>query len=253
MTDATDRFSNRVADYVRSRPSYPAAAIDLLRTECGLGPGSRVADVGAGTGIFTVQLLEAGAHVVAIEPNGPMREAAVGLLSGRERCEVTDGTAEATGLGDASVDLITAAQAFHWFDRPAARREFVRILRPGGHVALLWNERRSESTPFLHDYELLLREGSVDYAAVNHRNVGVEKISDFFAPSQVQVRSFEYEQHFDWQGLQARVLSSSYVPGPDDPRQPAFVELLRRLFDQHANNGSVTWEYDTWVYYGTLD
>ena len=165
-SDPTARFTSRVDDYVRARPGYPPEVVRLLETECALGPGKSVADVGSGTGILTRDLLETGATVYAVEPNAAMREAAEAALEplsppgerGRGEGFVSlAATAEATTLPDAAVDLVIAAQAFHWFDRDAARQEFSRILREPRWVALVWNERAESGTPFLEGYETLLR------------------------------------------------------------------------------------------------
>src|SRR5689334_18081902 len=175
MSDSTRRFSSRVENYVKYRPSYPPQVVELLANECGLtqvgaeridpqppAPGSQppaslIADIGAGTGLLAELFLKRGYRVLGIEPNREMREARARLLAGYPHYTAIDGTAEASTLDDHSVDLITAGQAFHWFDRERARAEFARILRPSGWVALVWNERRIDSTPFLADYERLLR------------------------------------------------------------------------------------------------
>ncbi|MFM1850906.1 MAG: hypothetical protein RIS54_590 [Verrucomicrobiota bacterium] len=147
--DATGRFSDRVEAYVRYRPGYPADLISTLVAEAQLGPDSVVADVGSGTGIFTALLLPDTGTVHAIEPNAPMRTWAESTMGAEPKFHSHGTPAEATGLPDASVDLVTAAQAFHWFDPVATRREFARILKPGGQVALIWNERLTDTTPFL--------------------------------------------------------------------------------------------------------
>jgi SAM-dependent methyltransferase len=159
----TARFSDRVENYVRYRPGYPPEVLDLLRAECGLQPSHIVADVASGTGVFTRLLLENGNSVFAVEPNTEMREAGVHELESYDRLVSVAGTAEETTLRSASVDFVTAAQAAHWFDLPRARAEFVRILRPGGWCVLIWNERRTATTPFLRDYEQLLLTYGTDY------------------------------------------------------------------------------------------
>lgn len=249
--DPTRRFTDRVGDYVRYRPGYPPEAIALLHDRCGLGAQSVVADVGAGTGIFTRLLLAAGAKAVhAIEPNGPMRAALVAALAGEPRLHVADGTAEKTGLADASVALVVAAQAFHWFDRAAARREFARILRPGGWVALVWNSRRNDATPFLVTYEAMLRRWSPDYAEVNHRKIGLDAIAPFFAPEPVERQVFPSHQVFDFEGVRGRLLSSSYAPAAGHPNHEPMLAELRAIFDAHEEGGRVSFEYETEVYLG---
>jgi ubiquinone/menaquinone biosynthesis C-methylase UbiE len=154
--DSTERFSSRVEHYVRYRPGYPPEVLELLKSECGLTADSVIADVASGTGIFTRLLLENGNRVFGVEPNDDMRRAGEEFLAGYPRFTSVAGTAEATTLADHSVDLVTAAQAAHWFNFEKARREFVRILKSGGWTVLLWNDRRIEATAFLRDYEQLV-------------------------------------------------------------------------------------------------
>ncbi|MDQ6648272.1 MAG: class I SAM-dependent methyltransferase, partial [Pseudomonadota bacterium] len=167
--DSTARFSDRVGDYVRYRPDYPLAIIDWLQQEQGVNLSWQVADIGAGTGISSKMFLDADFRVTAVEPNAPMRAAAEQWLSGHDGFDAVDGVADATTLAGASVDLVTVAQAFHWFDEDAARREFARILRPLGLVAIWWNSRRLVGTPFLEGYEALLQRYGTDYNRVAER------------------------------------------------------------------------------------
>ena len=169
--DPTQRFSSRVENYVRFRPGYPPAVLDVLRAECALTRDSVVADVGSGTGIFSEFLLGAGCTVLGVEPNDEMRRAAEGTLARQTRFRSVPGTAEATTLPERSVDLVTAAQAFHWFDRARTRAEFRRILKPRGWTALVWNDRQLDSTPFLRGYEALLQRFGTDYLAVLDREI----------------------------------------------------------------------------------
>jgi SAM-dependent methyltransferase len=248
-TDSTRRFSNRVEDYVRYRPHYPAAVVTYLAQRYQLSPPQRVADIGAGTGISSSLFLDAGYPVAAVEPNREMREKALGLLGARPGFEVVNGTAEHTQLPDHSVDLIVAGQAFHWFDAPAAKREFVRILKPGGIVALLWNERLTGSA-FERDYEALIREHGRDYERVDHRNIGPEPIAAFFYPHACEYQDFPNRQVFDLEGLLGRLLSSSYMPAREEPGYPEMAAALRTLFDRYQENGRIIIHYDTRVYSG---
>src|ERR1700730_3719517 len=252
VKDPTQRFSSRVANYVRYRPGYPSAVVDLLKKECGLTTGAVIADVASGTGIFTRMLLENGNCVFGVEPNAEMRKAGEQFLSAYPQFTSVEGTAEATGLTDCGVHFVTAAQAAHWFDREKARREFIRILKPGGSTVLLWNERRTESTPFLRDYEQLLVAYGTDYQNVRHERT-TEEIETFFAPSPFQVRTFDNRQEFDYPALEGRLLSSSYTPQSDDARYASMLRELRRIFDTYRVNGRVTFEYNTSVYYGPLE
>lgn len=251
--EPTERFSGRVDDYVRYRPGYPPEALEPLVRDCGLGPASSVADVGAGTGIWTTRLLETGCRVLALEPNGPMRRAGRRRLGEGDRVRWLAGTAEATGLDDGSVDLVTAAQAFHWFDRRAARTELARILVPGGWMAVIWNERRKESTPFMAAYERLLLDWAIDYRRIDHTRIGRRELEPFFAPAPLGELACANRQVLDLAGLEGRLRSCSYAPAPEHPRYEPMMAELRRIFATHNEDGRVAMDYDCRVYYGRLD
>jgi SAM-dependent methyltransferase len=249
--DATARFSSRVEKYVRYRPSYPKEVVDLLQKQCGLTSDSIVADVASGTGIFTRLLLENGTRVFGVEPNLEMRRAGEEYLARYPRFTSVDGTAEATTLPGRSVDIVTAAQAAHWFDRAKARREFVRILKPGGWTVLLWNERQTDSTAFLREYEKLLLTYGTDYQEVRHERT-TDEIAGFFDPSPFQSAVLEMRQDCDYDALEGRLLSSSYIPSADQPGYDAMLRDLHKLFDAHQVNGQVVLAYTTRVYYGQI-
>ena len=251
-SDPTARFTGRVADYAAHRPSYPPEVIDVLAREGVLRPGHVVADIGSGTGILTGLLLANGNTVYAVEPNAAMAEEAAARLGGDPRFRPIAGRAEATGLPDGSCDVVTAAQAFHWFDLDATRREFRRILRPGGAVVLIWNIRRLDATPFLREYEELLKRFALDYQKISAGWADEGAIGQFFAPSSFEVRGLEYRQVFGFDGLRGRLLSSSYAPPAGHPRHEPMIAELRRLFDSHQRGGEVAFEYDTKVYWGQL-
>lgn len=247
--DATTRFSDRVQNYVRYRPGYPAQVLDVLRAETGLAPGQVVTDVGSGTGISAKLFLDAGHVVHAVEPNAEMRAAAEAMLGGDPRFHSVDGTAEATTLPDAGADLVVAAQAFHWFDPAAVAPEWRRILRPGGWIVLLWNTRRTDTTPFLRAYEALLREHGTDYSSVNHENVTDESLRTVLGPDFAR-RVVPNQQVFDWDALRGRLLSSSYAPNEGHPGHAPMMDALRRIFGEHARDGRVAFDYDTEIYFG---
>jgi ubiquinone/menaquinone biosynthesis C-methylase UbiE len=252
MSHPTTRFSNRVDNYIRYRPSYPHQLIELLITECGLTPKPVIADIGSGTGILSRILLDHGSTVFGVEPNPEMRAAGERLLASYKKFHSIAATAEATGLPSRSIDLITAAQAAHWFDTDRARAEFVRILKPrSGWVALIWNERRIDSTPFLAAYEQLLLTYGIDYEKVRHENT-TSNIDKFFAASPFKCRQFENLQEFDYAALEGRLLSSSYAPDASHTRHSPMLQELRRLFDLHQIGGQVAFEYDTRIYYSQL-
>ena len=243
------RFSNRVENYIRYRPSYPQELINLLEREAKLSPVSTIADIGSGTGIFSELLLKAGYQVDGVEPNQAMREAAERLLAGYPRFHSVDGSAQATNLPDQSMDLIVAAQAFHWFDTPESRTEFRRILKPGGKIALIWNERHLDTTPFLRGYETMLREFGTDYSEIRHENIGPESLKLIF-PGGYETHAFSNSQQFDYEGLEGRLLSSSYTPVPGRPGYEPMLSELRRLFDAHQQGGQVSIDYDARVHLG---
>lgn len=247
----TQRFSNRVDNYIRHRPSYPREVVELLKVKCGMTPHAAVADIGSGTGKLTELILPHAKRVFAIEPNLEMRAAGEQLLGSHANFASIAGTAESTTLPDGSVGLIVAGQAFHWFDRERAKVEFQRILKPGGHVALIWNDRQLDSTPFLVAYESLLRSLGTDYEQVNHRNIDGEKLRQFFG-HEPQMQSFPYVQPFDFAGLKGRLLSSSYAPAEGEPGCDAMLAKLREIFDAHQEGGQVAFRYDTVVYFERL-
>jgi len=163
----------------------------------------------------------------------------------------TPGNAEATTLPDASVDFVTAAQAAHWFERGATRREFVRILKPRGWLVLLWNERLIDRTPFLRAYEQLLLTHATDYEEVRHERT-TEAVNEFFDPAPYAERSFAMRQEFDYAGLEGRLLSSSYAPALGHPKHAPMLRELRRIFDENSSAGRVVFEYTTRIYFGML-
>jgi SAM-dependent methyltransferase len=250
-SDATSRFSDRVENYVRYRPGYPPEALRSLKEDCGLAPGHVIADIASGTGIWTRMLLENGNRVFGVEPNAEMRAAGERLLASFPKFTSVAGTAEATTLPDASVDFVTAAQAAHWFDREKARPEIARILKPGGWLVLLWNERVTDGTAFLRDYEQLLLTYGTDYAEVRHERT-TDAVNEFFDPAPYEERRFDLRQEFDYAGVEGRLLSSSYAPGPEQPKCAAMLAELRRIFERHACAGQVAFDYKTRVYFGRL-
>jgi len=252
MKDSTLRFSSRVENYIKYRPGYPTGVIETLARECGLTNESVVADIGSGTGILTELFLKNGNRVFGVEPNREMREAGERLLKKYPDFTSVDGAAEATTLADRSVDFITAGQAFHWFDRERARKEFARILRPTGWVALIWNERLTDTSPFLRAYGELLQKFGTDYAAVDHRNVDTETITAFFAPQSFTLEKFENRQVFDFDGVKGRLLSSSYVPESGHPNYLPMLDALRAIFDKYQANHQVDVDYVTLMYVGHL-
>jgi ubiquinone/menaquinone biosynthesis C-methylase UbiE len=242
----TERFSSRVEHYTRFRPGYPKETITVLRDRCGLTKDSLVADIAFGTGLFTRLLLENGNRVIGIEPNAEMREAGENYLSDFPRFTSVNGTAEATTLGDRSLDFVTAAQAAHWFDRDKSLEEFRRILKPGGYLVLLWNDRLVDSAGFNRDYEQLVLRYGTDYGEVKRRDAAA---AHFFRDIPSTKRVLPNFQHLDFEALQGRLLSSSYIPQPGEPSYQAMIGDLRSLFETYQHDQRVEMAYDTKMYF----
>jgi len=245
------RFNNRVENYAAYRPGYPAGVVDFLREELKLSTASIVADVGSGTGLLSELFLQNGNEVFGVEPNDEMRAAAAVQLQTHPNFKSVKGTAEATTLADASFDFVTAGQAFHWFDTNKARTEFARILKPGGYAVIIWNLRRTNSTPFLRDYEALLRRVGTDYDKVAKSYAKEEDLHRFF-DGNYQIKKFDNSQIFDFAGLRGRTLSASYVPLAGQPGHEEMLAGLREIFNCHQHNGTVEHQYDTEIYYGKV-
>jgi len=251
-----DRFSNRVDNYVKYRPGYPAEMFSFLIKEKILRSDSVIADIGSGTGISAKVFLDNGNMVYGVEPNKEMREAAENILAGNKNFKSITGTAEATGLKSKSIDILIAAQAFHWFDKEQFRKEAVRILKPEGFVVIIWNDRLTDETEFLMEYESLLHNYSLDYGEVNHKNISAKDIRNYFLSfidnKSFKEASFKNYQEFDFQGLQGRLLSSSYVPTTEHVNFEPMTKELHRIYDIHNKEGFVRFEYDTILYSGRI-
>ena len=245
--NSTGRFSDRVADYVRARPHYPRELIPLLQERTQLTQAWVVADIGSGTGISAEPFLVFGNVVYGVEPNADMRAAGARILRGYGAFHSIAGSAEDTTLAAHSINLITAGQSFHWFDRARAREEFARILRPGGWITLFWNSRDISSSPFARDYEALLERYGTDYQQVRHDNLNDADIAAFLG-AEFQRAALPNSQVLDFDGLRARLLSSSYTPAAGDERRTAMLGELREIFDRRQQNGSITIDYTTDIF-----
>jgi SAM-dependent methyltransferase len=247
----SERFSSRAHSYARYRPGYPRAAIELLQERCGLRPSAVVADLGSGTGILSALLLASAAQVIGIEPNDAMREMAEAALGAEARFVSAKGTAEATGLAPGSVDLIVAGQAFHWFNVSAARAEALRIIRPGGWGALLWNERPPETNAFLADYEALLLQHAAEYAAITASRANEAAMREYLGGA-MELATFPNQQTLDFEGLTGRLMSSSYAPEHGHPQHAPMMAALQSVFERHQQHGEIVFPYLTRVYFGCL-
>jgi SAM-dependent methyltransferase len=252
IRDSKARFSDRVDDYVKYRPRYQDEVLEALKKACGLEVSHVIADVGCGTGFSAELFLRNGNRVVGIEPNREMRQAGEQFLSSYQNFDMRDGLAEQTNLPEHSIDFVVAGQAFHWFPLVETRAEFLRILKPGGWVVLIWHDRSTDATPFLRAYEDFLQRHATDYKHVVHRAVANPNVlKPFFAPNEVNLISLHAEQRFDFEGLRGRLLSSSYVPR-EGPIADAMLRELPQLFSLHAIDRQVVMQYETQIYYGHL-
>jgi SAM-dependent methyltransferase len=250
--EVKDRFTNRVDNYVKYRPQYPVEVYTYLREQNFISANAKIADVGCGTGISSKMFLENRHVVYGVEPNKNMLDAAVNYLRGDTNFIATEKSAEKTGLPDASIDLIVCAQAFHWFDKEKAKAEFKRILKPGGKVALLWNDRRTGTTDFLKVYEDFLQMFGTDYKVVNHKNTQEKEIFEKFFGGQFTEANFDNFQLLDFEGLKGRVLSSSYMPNESHPDYEFMIYCLRKIFKRYQNEDKVRLVYDVNLYIGEL-
>jgi SAM-dependent methyltransferase len=251
FTDSKQRFSSRVADYVRFRPGYPSELIALLRTECGLRPGHIVADLGSGTGFLSELFLKNGNRVYGVEPNEAMRQAGEEYLASYDGFSSIDAAAESTTLDAASVDFVTAGQSFHWFQPETAKAEFRRILKANGWIVVAWNDRELD-TPFATAYEDLLVKFGTDYTKVRDAYPEKSAMDQFFSGGAVSMRSLPNEQVFDLEGLIGRVRSSSYAPQEGHANYEPMMAAILELFRANEKEGHVRMEYSTHVYYGRL-
>jgi SAM-dependent methyltransferase len=240
--DSIKRFSSRVEDYMSARPGYPKPIIEFLKDHCYLKTNSIVADIGSGTGLFTKLLLDEGLTVYGVEPNDVMRKAAENYLTGYPNFKSINGQAELTHLPDQSIDLITVAQAYHWFDQEKVHTEFLRILKPQRYIFLVWNLRHND-TNFMKDYEQLLIEFGTDYLQVSAENANEDNFQ--FGSQSFKTIQFDNMQVLNWDQLKKRLLSCSYIPTKEASTYPAMMEKLRAIYDEHQINGTVQFNYIT--------
>ncbi|MHA2007259.1 MAG: class I SAM-dependent methyltransferase [Promethearchaeota archaeon] len=247
LFDPKKRFSSRVEDYIKHRPRYPPELIEFMRSSRLLSKEHILADVGSGTGILSENFLKNGNKVYCVEPNTEMRNAAERLLKDYPNFISIDGSAEDTNLHKNCVDIITAGQAFHWFDIKMTKIEFKKILKPYGYVALIWNNRRKTEKGFSCQYEQLIRKYGTDYHVVRSSELNID---EFF---KYKRKIFYNYQDLDFNGLKGRLLSTSYIPLENNQKFENMLEELRTIFDEYEKLGKIRIEYDTEINYGQLD
>lgn len=251
--DSTGKFTGMAEGYAKYRPQYSGEFIDYLVEACSLGRGSVIADIGSGTGMLSRQLLDKGLAVLAVEPNRDMREAAEKLLHAYPAFTSVKGAAEVTTLADCSVDLVTVAQAFHWFDREKFKAECQRILKSGAKAALVWNSR-VEGSGLARENEEICRRLCPNF--VGHSG-GIETtpgvFEQFFRDGLYEYRTFQNDEHYsNPEAFIGRGLSASYAPKENDGNYDAYVGELARLYDRHCVNGVLTLPAETHSYMGLV-
>lgn len=252
MNDPRHRFTDTVNYYDDFRPTYPEELINFICDNFKLKPQAKVVDVGSGTGKFTELLLKRMFKVYGVEPNQAMRKVAEKNLKRYENFFSIDGTAEDTFLPEHQIDAVTVAQAFHWFDLQKAKVEFLRILKPAGHVALIWNFRDNDASKFMLAYEHFLEEFGTDYSQVNAEKVDEAMIQQFYSPKPFVSQCFLNKQIFDFNGLKGRVLSTSYLPKPGVLHFDEMIANLEDLFNEFQQQGNIEFIYRCRVYCGEL-
>ena len=242
---ATKRFSERADQYSLYRPTYPQDILTFLKEQELLQPDAQIVDMGSGTGIFAKLLLEAGYGVTAVEPNAAMRQLAEASLGAYAGFRSVAGTGEATSLPSASTDLITVAQAFHWFDPLAARKEFERLLRAHGAVLLVWNILQADS-PFLMEYTALKAKYAHNVQHAHRANLA--RIEEIFLPKPVVMGALLHTQQLNATGLKGQLLSSSMIPLEGEPRYTEMLTELSVLFERYQEDGLVDMLYETQLF-----
>ena len=238
MSSTVSRFDGRAEAYASARPAYAPALMEWLQSAYHLGPGSVVADIGAGTGKFTTQLLALGATVYAVEPNAEMRAQAEIFLKESKRLQILEGTASATTLPEHHFDFVCAAQAFHWFDVTAFQKECRRLLKPDGLVVLVWNTREA-TAPVNKAWAAVYARYCPEFKGfMNGLQSDDAKIQKFFAGQYVH-KVFPAPLHFDQEGFIRRSLSSSYSLKPGEPNFDAYIESLQKVFAAYAEEGVI--------------
>jgi len=247
-----DRFLGRTRDYSDYRPEYPKELFHYLVDELGLKASDAVADIGSGTGKFTRHLVEIVNVVYGVEPNDEMRMEAEKRLGTHSHFKSVAGKAEATGLPPRSIDVVTVAQAFHWFDSDTAKTEFQRILKPKGTVILIWYDR-TVSTPFEKAYEVLVTNFGMDYGKVNlHGYLRSRSPESFFAPTLARTFELAVTHWLDLHGMLGRLRSSSFLRTDHGGLDQKLETAANSLFRRYAKKGVVQYGYNLFVYSGEL-
>jgi SAM-dependent methyltransferase len=251
VVDGKQRFTHRASEYATGRPTYPGGVLDRLKTLIGFDASWQVADIGAGTGLASRLFLENGNAVTCVEPNAAMRAFAESQLGKFDRLRILDGSAEQTGLEASSIDLVVAAQAFHWFDTRAFALECLRVLTDRGQVMLIRNNKPTDSSSFASDYEAFERAHAIDrHVVIDKQTLSEQTIPNWFDPATLVSFTLPNHQPCDFDTLLSRVVSFSSMPTRGHERFEAMVQDLRALFDRYQQSGQITITYQTCAYVG---
>ncbi len=251
MSNSTTRFSDRVAHYIQYRPTYPISLLKFMEEELGIQKETILADIGSGTGILTELLLQQTKTVYAVEPNTAMREAAEQQLKQYNNFISVAGTAENTTLDPQSIDAITVAQAFHWFDIPKTITEFKRITKDKALLMLIWN-RRLSNTPFLALYEQALQKYGTDYNEINHQKMNDNDFQPCFKDGKYTRNTFDNHQEFSFDSVIGFLNSTSYAPKTDTLAYEKLYNVIREAFEKHAIDGVIRMNYESEIIWGQL-
>lgn len=252
MLEPTARFTNKVDDYTKARPSYPEEIVPLLTCKYGLTSQSVIADMGSGTGLFTEVFLKHGNPVYGVEPNDAMRQAGEHYLKKYTNFISVNASAEHTSLASACCDFVVAGQAFHWFNPVLAKVEFQRVLKPNGWVILAWNVFSSSDAPLAVAYEKLFYDFGIQYQGAGYKNANKENLLGFLGPDTFCMESIPNPKSLDFSAFQSRVFSSSFSPSPGQPQYPLMQQAIGQVFEQFENNGVIILPYQTNLYLGQL-
>lgn len=244
--DPKKLFTHKVSNYIQFRPDYPEALFSYIDQAFNLGPDALIADIGSGTGLMAGPLLERGYRVVCVEPNENMRKAGRKALSGYSGYQEVDGSGEATNLPDHSVDVAVVAQAFHWMDQLQAKKELLRIVKPGGIIAILWILLKTD-TPFMQGYEDIRATFGTGYTALDRANES--KMRKIFTPYNLTIKHFVHSQPVEYRQLEGHLLSASFIPSADKPEFGEMLDALRNLFEANQQKGIAEMRYETTVFH----
>lgn len=239
----------RIDYYQKNRPSYPQEILSILKNRYGVHESQYVADVACGSGLFSKLMLKNHFEVIGVEPDEQMRDRAIQRLGKYEHFQLIEGTAASTGLPDNCVDMITVAQAFHWFDTPQTVKEFCRILKPGGLILLLWNERKTDHDLFHQEYESLLWDYAVDYDRSLHRSYPMDRIKHLFPSFSLRCHKLRNSQEMNLQSLMGRLESAHYCPPLEHPSYLPLMEGVKELYQSYKENGKIRLEHQCKIYF----